>query len=367
MNVANRRVTGQYFRPRVTCVRLVGLIVACSALQTACGSKPFEPKIDLSDVNLTADDAREIAELAQRRVGSRELQYAPEMIAAGEYLLARAGSEREREALTAAKSTLAEAEQMFAHAIDAADTIANGRRLQFARDRSVGTLHTRAWNDTRWTLLGEAQGTVEVPPEQMVQLSADESFTANDIDMLVANGPGAIQFLDIGDNPNLKEILPRLRELNGLRDLTLYRAGITDEEVPDIAALITLRQLNLISNRITSDGVKWLGDMPALEELALGDTDIDDRAVFYLRNLPRLKKLLFRNVEISDVGVDYLSSLETLEVLWVSGYRVTDYSLPILEEMSSLKEVVFLFTSVTDRGTRRLKKALPGSKVDRVI
>jgi len=343
-------------------VTTVSAALAVLAALPGCWRGAPEP-LDVSDSSISLQDLSGQARERGDAMSSRAERFAPQMAAAGRALLAEADAASDE---AQARTLLAEADAYFRGAEQVADAVAGSRQLVFPSDRSLGQVSVCPWGQLHWRSLGPAQGTIEIEAETMVSLQAAPQFGDADMEWLVGMGPGAVQYLSLGDSSVTAAGLELLPQLAGLRDLSLSGANlvITDAELPLIARCRALRHLNLMNRAITDAGIVMLARLPALEELALEGAGITDRALFTAAALPSLKSLLLRSVAMTDVGVEHLARAASLERLWIGGKAVTDFSVPVLAELKALNELVLLQTSITESGRSELKKALPRCKID---
>ncbi len=87
---------------------------------------------------------------------------------------------------------------------------------------------------------------------------------------LLGNGFfGSIVDVDLADKRELKDVLPRLKELSQLLYLRLDRSEVTDEGLENLAGLARLETLLLGNVPITNAGLKHLKALSQLETLSL--------------------------------------------------------------------------------------------------
>jgi len=311
-------------------------------------------------------------EMARQRSGeyaaavSRDLErFAPECIAAARYHEQRAAAVEQQDP-EQARAEYDEAARYFSEAAAVTAAVRGRRELQFPPD-SVGEVLVRSWDGKgNWRVPVEAQGTVVIEPEMEARLQVHPEFGDQDVEVLLALSPGAIQSLNLSGSQITDEGLQSLPRLPGLHEISLHNTKIGDAGLARVGALKHLRQLNLLHTKVTDAGIEALAFMPALEELAISDAPITDRALLSLRTPPKLHTLMLMNAELSDVGVDFIVQKQSLRTIWISGRGITDFAIPLFAQLEDLEQLTLLHTSVSDAGFRQLQARLPSSKVSRL-
>jgi hypothetical protein len=155
--------------------------------------------------------------------------------------------------------------------------------------------------------------------------------------------PKPVTDLDLRGNRISDDDLARLESLHQLESLYLDECPITDNGVREIAKVRTLRYLDLSGcDDITDMSFTYLGTMRSLEMLDITafPPKITGRNIQSLSALPNLGTLhLVCCLEISDDAVEPLASLNHLDTLDIRG------------------------TSISEEGTKRLRRALPNTIV----
>jgi hypothetical protein len=107
-------------------------------------------------------------------------------------------------------------------------------------------------------------------------------------------------------------------------------------------------------------------------EVDLSGKQTTDADLAHLKAFPELRKLdLKGNFDresernhLTDAGLKHLRDLHKLEHLNVAGHPdITDASIEHLEKLSNLKAIDLVDTSVTEKGVKRLKRALPKAAI----
>ena len=276
-----------------------------------------------------------------------------------------------------------------------------------------------------WEYLGIARGAVRVPKDRNVQLIVRLALGPRESAKLRAQNPQAHQLTiadrtrkDPDDLSGLSELDPNdlfwlsvgtemylrtgadprifepISRLTGLRILSLFSTGITDEDLEHLRSLRSLRGLELTQASIGSRGLAVLMDLPALVYLDLNtgltdaglkqvaqhpnlrwlrivDGNIWGPGLAELAKLPRLERLciLQSRSPLFDRHIKYLEGLTQLKglTLWSSGCdTLTDASLASIGKLKNLEELYFIRTMprFTVAGVAHLKGLKNLKKVD---
>lgn len=344
------------------CAITASLIWAAALFPGAgCGGRNAAP-LDTSDPSVPVAELSERAAERSEGASNAARRFAPEMLKAGAHLVAMS---RETADEAEARELIARADAYIRGAEEVADAVQSARTLRFPADRSIGVVSVSPWGSLNWRELGPAQGNVTVEAEMMVYLNLARDAGDADAKLLPDLGPGAIQYLAVGDSAVTPEGLSVISEIRGLRDLSLSRMdGLTDGHLPLVADMLALRHLNLMGTPLTDEGIAALTGMPALEEIGLQGPGITDRSAYLLSGMPSLVTFLNVQTNLTDVGVEYLARHGGLRRLWLSGRAITDQSFDSLAGMKSLKELALMTTSVRGETVNRLRQALPECSVD---
>ena len=305
--------------------------------------------------------------------------------------------------------------------------------LSFPSGQCMGNLYLEPESGTDWDpkrvclsgkceYLRPAQGDVHVPedrniklwvrlapsPRESAKLLAQNPQThqltiadrirkePDDLTGLSELGPNDLFWLSVGSEIYLRtgadpRIFEPISRLTGLRILTLFTTGITDEGLEHLRPLRSLRGLELMQTSISNRGLAVLMDLPALEYLQLmGVTDAGLKQVAQLSNLrwlsildvkmwgpglaelaklPHLERLCIQGSSpISDQHIKYLEGLTQLKglTLWGIADRLTDVSLASIGKLKNLEGLHFIRTSpkFTTTGAAHLKELKNLKKVD---
>ncbi|RCS52909.1 hypothetical protein DTL42_08775 [Bremerella cremea] len=150
---------------------------------------------------------------------------------------------------------------------------------------------------------------------------------------------------------------------------------VTDKDLALVTGLPNLTVLDLRGTQITDDALAHLTGLPKIEQLYVGgsvvtDTEptlfharFTDDAIKPLVELSTLKVLSLAKTDLGDKAIQQLPQLANLEVLFLLGTNVSDDSLDALAQMTSLKELYLQETKITPEGLKKLRTALPETKI----
>lgn len=180
------------------------------------------------------------------------------------------------------------------------------------------------------------------------------------------------------------DVLLRIAELEGLKQLDLRSSNVTDHGLQFVSDLPSLEFLGLGGSRITGAGLSRIGSLPALKKIYLNNMRIGDADVQTLTRFPTLTYLCLSSCDVTDEGVrelagafpdlyhlclkftdvegESLASLTAfphLRELQLTGTGVRDEHLATLLDMPSLTMVDLIGTQVTDQGVAKLRGERP--------
>jgi hypothetical protein len=148
---------------------------------------------------------------------------------------------------------------------------------------------------------------------------------------------------------NMLEGLPKLARLN------LYSAAVTDAGVMVLKTLPSLRYLPIGGTKITDAGLVRIAELSKLEYLGLRGDNITDAGLTSLRGHPRLNTLNLSETRVTDAGLVYLKDCGQLEVLQLSADRISDAGMAELARLTKLTGLFLDGTQVTDAGLQHLR------------
>jgi len=309
------------------------------------------------------------------------------------------------------------------------------RILSFPSGQCTGNLYLEpesgpGWDPKRVTMpgvweeyLSAAQGDVRVPEDRNIKLWVLLGLSPRESAKLRVQNPQAYQLTiadrirkDPDDLSGLSELDPNdlfwlsvstemgsrtgadprifesISRLTGVKILTLFGTGITDEGLECVRPLRSLRGLELLQASISNRGLAVLKDLPALEylELDTGVTDaglkqiaqvsslrwlniadgkISGPGLAELGKMPRLERLCIHGPSpLFDQHIKYLEGLTQLKglTLWGVCDNLTDASLASISKLENLEELYFIRTmpKFTPTGVAHLKGLKKLKKVD---
>lgn len=101
----------------------------------------------------------------------------------------------------------------------------------------------------------------------------------------------------------------------GLRELSLFKPGITAAGLAHLKDLKDLRKLYLIDARLYDTSLAALKDLDAVEELDLSGTGITNAAGATFKEMSGLKLLAVSKTKFGDAGAAQLKELKNLKTL----------------------------------------------------
>lgn len=101
-----------------------------------------------------------------------------------------------------------------------------------------------------------------------------------------------------------------------------------------------------------------------IAHLDLSRTAATDAALALVAETPRLVRLDLGGTGVGDAGLAKLEGLKELRYLNLRGTAVTDAGLQHLAKLPSLESVYLWQSKATEAGVNKLRKALPGAKVN---
>jgi hypothetical protein len=183
--------------------------------------------------------------------------------------------------------------------------------------------------------------------------------------------------LNFEGNRDLMNIdLEPLRELTGLRYLSLEGTGISDRGLLYLFPLQNLEVLHL-NKAITDEGLATLARLHRLVELRLTDSQVTDAGMKVLKNFPGLQRLDLEGTQVTAKGLEALKgaplkqlhlgpkmtdaasqalkSFSALVQLHANQAAFTDQAIPAIAALPRL-HTLFLSPSVSDKGVAALAR-----------
>ena len=181
----------------------------------------------------------------------------------------------------------------------------------------------------------------------------------DDVAMAMLEGLPKLARVNLYSAAVTDEGLKVLKTLPSLRYLPIGGTKITDAGLVQISQLTKLEYLGLRGDNITDAGLASLGKLTRLNTLNLSETKVTDTGLVYLRDLRQLEVLQLSNDNISDAGLAELAQLTKMTGLFLDGTRITDKGLDHLRSMSRLTKLNVANTGVTESGLADARKFLP--------
>lgn len=205
--------------------------------------------------------------------------------------------------------------------------------------RVGATIHVRPWlaADEAWQIVGRTPGTVTLPVDGEVRISARlDDAAASELARDLKSIRGVHQ-LDLAYSPLTDEAL-ELLTMEGLVALDLSRTRVGDLTLQRLGANPTLRTLNLWGVETISDrGVAALGAGKSLEDLELGRCPrVTDAGLVGLRCLSHAREVGLAATQISDEGLRWVGQLPALRALDLSATAITGRGLGYLDRLQVL-------------------------------
>jgi Leucine-rich repeat (LRR) protein len=148
--------------------------------------------------------------------------------------------------------------------------------------------------------------------------------------------------------------LANLKDLSGLKLLSLARTGITGTGFVHLRGLPELAELDVGGTQVTDDSLKELGFLPKLASFQAYATAIGDEGAAQLLG-SKLTTLALGRSRLTDHGLESLSQISSLTYLDVSQTAVTDRGLAHIARLPNLRTLNLDNTQVTDAGLSELK------------
>jgi len=148
--------------------------------------------------------------------------------------------------------------------------------------------------------------------------------------------------------------LANLKNLAGLKSLSLARTGITGRGFVHLRGLPELVDLIVDGTQVTDDSLKELGSLPRLTTFRAYATAIGDEGAAQLLG-SKLTTLALGRSRLTDRGLESLAQISSLTSLDVSQTAVTDRGLALIARLPNLRILNLDNTQVTDAGMSELK------------
>lgn len=151
-----------------------------------------------------------------------------------------------------------------------------------------------------------------------------------------------------------------LAGLPNLRSLNLFASNIGDEGLKSLTGLKNLRHLPMGHTRVTGKGLKVISGMTQLEYVGVRGDDVTDADLVHLKGLTNLTGLYLGETKVTDDGLKHLAPLTKLQTLYLHTTAITDMGLERLTEFKDLRHLYLKQTKTSSEGRARLKDVIPG-------
>lgn len=246
--------------------------------------------------------------MRQRQTSQRR----PHLLALLALLLARVAPGQSE-----AASTQSDSDPITVTQHDTGLTTATERVFNFPDDKSYGRIYTCPAGTGKfgdWTMLGEAKGEIVIPEGQWVRFSIAPECPV-DPSPFEFVGPDDIYELgfDYDPNPlqqpgsirpeNIARILHDLNRLTGLRELSLRKLDIRDDDLRYISDLKRLEWLSLESENFSDAGMEYVVQHKLLRSVSISG-GITDAGLKKLLPLSALEFVRLDEHKVSKVAID---------------------------------------------------------------
>jgi hypothetical protein len=150
-----------------------------------------------------------------------------------------------------------------------------------------------------------------------------------------------------------------VKTMPALKALNLFGTKVTDAGLANLSGLTALEYLGLKGTSITDAGLAHLKNLTALTNLILADTKVTDAGLVYLAGMTHLESINLSNTAVTDAGLEHLGRMPGLAGLNFTGTKVTDAGLVHLKSLPKLTKLNVTGTAVTEEGVKQAKKYLP--------
>jgi hypothetical protein len=162
---------------------------------------------------------------------------------------------------------------------------------------------------------------------------------------------------------------------SSVQGVAIASVAFTDDDLAPLEVSHELRTLRLSDTQVSDAGLKRLCNLTNLAALELRRTDVTDDGLQYLKAFTKLQDLNLVDTEVTDKGLSYLPHFPELERLWIGKYDIlgeteqpisdiTEAGLCHIARQTNLRTLVLRNTKVTPEGIERLKRALPGLRIN---
>jgi hypothetical protein len=142
-------------------------------------------------------------------------------------------------------------------------------------------------------------------------------------------------------------------------------AKVTDRTLAIVGTFHEMRELSLFKPGITGAGLAHLKNLKELRKLYLVDARVYDASLTALKDLDRLEELDLSGTGITNAAGAAFKELPALKLLAVSKTRFGDTGAAQLKELKDLKKLEAVNAGLSVKGAMDLEAAIPGVRVKR--
>ncbi len=216
----------------------------------------------------------------------------------------------------------------------------------------------RQWEAVR--TIREAGGDVNVNNEYIEDPSSDKSLMSelrHWRKRLEIECPAVTAIKVSLFNQSGKDIMPYLRDLPQLKEITLHGDWLDDEGMKGLSGCTNLIHLDIESDQITDVGVLGIAGNKNLQKLRVSSEQLTDRGMAVVAQLPKLESLVWPSANTTGNGLVHLRSHPQLTHLGICVTVDSDIGFEHLSTCTKLKTlVVHGPNTLTSRGISALSR-----------
>jgi len=165
----------------------------------------------------------------------------------------------------------------------------------------------------------------------------------------------------------LKQVLPHIAKLTGLKILTFFGTKLNDEGLAQINKLPNLERLNIDATEVTPAAVSKLARLPKLRALHYGSCPNAGHSAILeaLEGSTSLETLAIDSLEtpLSEADAKLISTCKNLKILGLQASVSSDKVLEILSTLPNLESIDLQFCVVSKEAVEKFKKAYLPRKI----
>ncbi len=165
----------------------------------------------------------------------------------------------------------------------------------------------------------------------------------------------------------LKQVLPHIAKLTGLKNLTFFGTKLNDEGLAQINKLPNLERLNIDATEVTPAALSKLARLPKLRALHYGSCPNAGHSAILkaLEGSTSLETLAIDSLEtpLSEADAKLISTCKNLKFLGLQASVSSDKVLEILSTLPNLESIDLQFCVVSKEAVEKFKKAYLPRKI----